>query len=80
MNLPGFTAEASLYKSKESYHQAKIFLSRPEQIIVQDCHSWQEVACEDALTFCNEACQTDDIACLDCLAEFGATDCMDCLE
>lgn len=90
MSIPGFNAEASLYKTNNHYQQtAGIILSDGKTTVVpQDCGVFKGITCTIALpaagAICAESCLTSDFnGCLGCvvgaIAVLGIGGCGDCI-
>lgn len=79
MKMPGFIAEASIYKTKGNYHGSGIGTTSSSQIIPQGCDFFKSARCAAQVGACVATCSADwsTIACLACIGGLG--DCRDCL-
>ena len=92
MTMPGFFAEASLYKTDNHYKHAVtggILLDGSTTVIPQDCPAWKWGACAAAVGGCTAGCvvagsPSAEVAffpcMLGCLAGLGMSLCNDCIE
>ncbi len=78
MNMPGFTAEVTLYSANRNYRTAKISTSFPNQIVLQDCSFLKDLACSSPMSWCGCGF-TGTINCANCLSTIGASWCLECI-
>jgi hypothetical protein len=79
MFMPGFTAEASLYKTSGQYHAVVTGTPSTTQVVPQNCPWWKVGLCAAAVAACVASCAAGPQACIVCFANLGMSDCIDCL-
>lgn len=82
MQLPGFSADASLGTSSEIYRaRTTLRVAGSNRVAAQGCDLGTSIACAGALAACAAVCIGSlGTACVACLAGLGSSNCISCLQ